>query len=138
MAKLKNRDKRKKIAARQRNQDRQKRRDAGEFIKEFSGYTQISLKEETDDAAIKAGVIKIGDWLTNGYQIFKHERYFLIDVLMTKSDPSFTPAEMAWVTKDKLYRTDIVEVARKMAEEMTAGHNPKTIDFDNSYIRIFA
>lgn len=62
----------------------------------------------------------------------------MIDVLMTKFDPSFTPAEMAWVTKDKIYRTDIVEVARKMADEMTAGHDPETIDFDNSYIRIFA
>ena len=138
MAKLKNRDKRKKIAARQRNQERQQKIDAGDFVKQFSGYTQISLKEETDDATIKAGVIKVGDWLENGYQIFKHERYFLIDVLMTKFDPTFTPAEMAWVTKDKLYRTDIVEVARQMAEEMTAGHKPETIDFDNSYIRIFA
>ena len=133
-----NRTKRKKIATRQRNQVKQKRRDAGEFIKEFDGYTQISLKEEADDAAIKAGVIRVGDWLKSGYQIFKHERYFLVEVLMTKFDKDFKPAVMQWVTKDKIYRTDIVEVARQMSEEMTDGHEPETIDFDNSYIRIFA
>ena len=138
MAKAKNRDKRKKMQTRKQNQVKQQRVDAGDFIKQFEGYTQISLKEETDDAAIKSGVIKVGDWLRKGFQIFKHDRYFLVEVLMTKFDKSIKPAELAWVTKDKLYRGDIVEVARQMAEEMTDGHDAESIDFDNSYIRIFA
>lgn len=136
MAKLKNRTKRKAVKAKQQNQAKQQRRDDGDFIKEFDGYMQISFKEETSDAAIKAGVIRRDDWLTSAYQIFKHHRYYLVEVVMKKFDPSFDDAELAWVTKDKLYRSDIVEIARQMAEEMSEGHDD--IDYDNSYIRIFA
>lgn len=138
MAKIKNRTKRKAVKTKQINQARQQRRDDGDFIKEFDGYMQISFKEETSDAAIKAGVIRCDDWLKSAYQIFKHPRYYLVEVLMKKFDPSFKPAELAWVTKDKLHRSDIVEVARQMSEEMSEGHDPEGIDYDNSYIRIFA
>lgn len=136
MAKVKNRDKRKKARIKKSNQEKQAKYEAGDFVHEFKGYTQISFKKETDDDAIKAGVIKVGDWRDKGFQIFKHDRYFLVKVYIVKFDRSIKPAELEWVTKDKLYRTDIVEVARQMAEEMTEGHDG--IDYDNSWIRISA
>lgn len=136
MAKLKNRDKRKKVKVKKQNQTKQKRREAGDFIKEFTGYMQLSFKEETDDETIRRNVVRCEDWLKDSYQIFKKDRFYLVEVLLRKFDKSFEPAELAWATRDKLWRTDLVEVARQMAEEMAEDHDD--VDFDNSYIRIFA
>ncbi len=136
MPKLKNRDKRKAAKVKKRNQAKQQKREAGEFVKEFTGYMQLSFKEETDDETIRKNVILCGDWLKNSYQIFKHDRYYLVEVLLRKFDETLKPAELGWATKDKLFREDIVEVARQMAEELAEGEND--VDFDSSYIRISA
>ena len=136
MAKIKNRDKRKAAKVKKRNQAKQQKREAGEFVKEFTGYMQLSFKEETDDETIRKNVIRCGDWLKNSYQIFKYDRYYLVEVLLRKLDETVKPAELGWATKDKLFREDIVEVARQMAEELAEGEDD--VDFDNSYIRISA
>ena len=136
MAKTKNRDRRKKQTQRKRNQAVQQKRDAGDFIKEFKGYMQLSFKEETDDETIRKNVIRCDDWLKNSYQIFKHDRHYLVEVLLRKFDKDFEPAELSWATESKIHRTDIVELARQMAEELAEGHDD--VDFDNSYIRISA
>jgi len=136
MAKLKNRDKRKKATQRNQNQAKQKRRDAGDFVKEFTGYMQLSFKEETDDETIRRNVIRCDDWLKNSYQIFKKNRFYLVEVLLRKFDESLEPAELGWETESKIYREDIVELARQMAEEMAEGHDG--VDYDHSYIRISA
>lgn len=136
MAKAKNRASRKKAAVKKANQVKQQKREAGEFVKEFTGYMQLSFKEETDDETIRKNVIRCGDWLKNSYQIFKHDRYYLVEVLLRKFDKDTAPAELGWATKDKLFREDIVEIARQMAEELAEGEDD--VDFDNSFIRIYA
>jgi len=135
MAKIKARDKRKKAAAKKQNQAREQRRQDGEFVKSFSGYMQISLKEETSDEAIIKGVKRCGDWLKSSRSIFKHPRRYLLSILMNKNDKSITPAEMEVVTPI-IPKEYIVDVARDMAEELTAGESD--IDYETSYIRIFA
>lgn len=135
MAKVKARDKRKKAAIKKQNQAREQRRQNGEFVKSFSGYMQISLREETTDEAILAGVKRCGDWLKSSRSIFKHQRRYLLSVLISKNDKSITPAEMEVVTPI-IPKEYIVDVARDMAEELTSGESD--IDYNNSYIRIFA
>ncbi len=136
MAKLKNRNKRKAVKVKKQNQAVQQKREAGDFVKEFKGYMQLSFKEETDDETIRKNVIRCDDWLKNSYQIFKHDRHYLVEVLLRKFDEGFEPAELSWVTESKIHRTDIVELARQMAEELAEGHDD--VDYDNSHIRISA
>ena len=136
MAKLKNRAARKKQTERKRNQEKQQKREAGEFIKEFSGYMQLNLKHETDDETIRKSVIRCDDWLKRSFQIFKHERKYYVEITMFKHDESFDPAVMGVETVDKIHREDIVTVAGGIADELSVGH--EDIDFDKSYIRIYA
>ena len=136
MAKLKNRNKRKAVKVKKQNQAVRQKREAGDFVKEFKGYMQLSFKEETDDETIRKNVIRCDDWLKNSYQIFKHDRHYLVEVLLRKFDEGFEPAELSWVTESKIHRTDIVELARQMAEELAEGHDD--VDYDNSHIRISA
>ncbi|MFT0771252.1 hypothetical protein [Psychrobacter aquimaris] len=136
MPKLKNRDKRKAAKVKKRNQAKQKKREAGEFIKEFTGYMQLSFKEETDDETIRKNVIRCGDWLKNSYQIFKNPRRYLVGVKLFKFDKSITPAEFEWATETEIAKENIVDLAARMADEMANGHDD--VDFDNSFIRIYA
>lgn len=136
MAKIKNRDRRKKQTQRKRNQERQKNIDAGEFIKSFTGYMQISFKNETDEKTIRENVIRCDDWLKNSYQIFKHPRRYLVGVKLFKFDKSIKPAELEWATETEIAKENIVDLAARMADEMANGHDD--VDFDNSFIRIYA
>lgn len=136
MAKTKNRDKRKKQAQRKANQERQQKVDAGEFVKSFSGYMQLSFKRETDDETIRKNVIRCDDWLKNSYQIFKNPRRYLVGVKLFKFDKSIEPAELEWSTETEIAKENIVDLAAKMADEMAEGHDD--VDFDNSFIRIYA
>lgn len=136
MAKVKNRDRRKLSKQRKQNQTKQKKRESGQFIKEFKGYMQISFKVETDDETIRKNVIRCDDWLKNAYQIFKKPRRYLIGVTLLKHDKEYMPAEMIWETETEIARENIVDLASAMADEMSAGHDD--IDFDNSYTRIYA
>ncbi|KRU23263.1 hypothetical protein [Psychrobacter piscatorii] len=136
MPKLKNRDKRKAAKVKKRNQAKQQKREAGEFIKEFTGYMQLSFKEETDDETIRKNVIRCGDWLKNSYQIFKNPRRYLVGVKLFKFDKSIEPAELEWATETEIAKENIVDLAAQMADKMSKGHDD--VDFDNSYIRIYA
>ena len=136
MAKIKNRDRRKKQAQRKRNQERQQNIDAGEFIKSFTGYMQISFKNETDEKTIRENVIRCDDWLKNSYQIFKHPRRYLVGAKLFKFDKSVEPAELEWATETEIAKENIVDLAARMADEMANGHDD--VDFDNSFIRIYA
>ena len=136
MAKPKNRDRRKKQTQRKRNQERQQNIDAGEFIKSFTGYMQISFKNETDEKTIRENVIRCDDWLKNSYQIFKNPRRYLVGVKLFKFDKSIKPAELEWATETEIAKENIVDLAARMADEMANGHDD--VDFDNSFIRIYA
>lgn len=136
MAKVKNRDKRKKQVQRQRNQRRQQYIDTGKFVPVFSGYMQLNLKHETDDEAIRRGVKRSGDWFTKSYQIFKHERKYYVEITMFKRDSEYLPAVMGVETTHKIAKEDVVTVAGAIADELSAGHTD--IDFDKSFVRIYA
>lgn len=136
MAKTKNRDKRKKAAIKKANQTRQQKIDDGEFTPVFSGYMQLNLKHETDDETIRKNVIRCGDWLKNSYQIFKHERKYYVEITMFKRDSEYLPAVMGVETTHKIAKEDVVTVAGAIADELSAGHTD--IDFDRSYVRIYA
>ncbi|MGA6101784.1 hypothetical protein ACPESL_06325 [Psychrobacter pocilloporae] len=136
MAKAKNRDKRKKAAIKKANQSRQQKIDDGEFTPVFSGYMQLNLKHETDDETIRKNVIRRRDWLTNSYQIFKHERKYYVEITMFKRDSEYLPAVMGVETTHKIAKEDVVTVAGAIADELSAGHTD--IDFDRSYVRIYA
>lgn len=136
MAKLKNRDKRKKLAQKKLNQRRQQHMDAGKFVASFNGYMQLNLKHETDDETIRKSVIRRGDWLTKSYQIFKNPRRYLVAVKLFKLDKNIEPAELEWATDTEIAKENIVDLAARMADEMAAGHDD--VDFNNSFIRIFA
>lgn len=136
MAKPKNRDKRKKQTQRKRNQAVQQKREAGDFVKEFKGYMQISFKRETDEKTIRENVIRCDDWLKSSYQIFKNPRRYLVGVKLFKFDKSIKPAELEWATETKIAKENIVDLAARMADEMANGHDD--VDFDNSFIRIYA
>lgn len=136
MAKAKNRDKRKKAQAKKVNQASQNKRDAGEFVKSFEGYMQLTFKRETDDETIRKNVIRCDDWLKNSYQIFKNPRRYLVGVKLFKFDKSIKPAELEWATETEIAKENIVDLAARMADEMAEGHDD--VDLDNSYIRIYA
>lgn len=136
MAKIKNRDKRKKQTQRKSNQARQQKIDDGEFVKSFTGYMQLSFKRETDEKTIRENVIRCDDWLKNSYQIFKNPRRYLVGVKLFKFDKSIKPAELEWATKTAIAKENIVDLAARMADEMANGHDD--VDFDNSFIRIYA
>lgn len=136
MPKLKNRDKRKKLAQRKRNQAVQQKCDDGEFVKSFTGYMQLTFKRETDDETIRKNVIRCDDWLKNSYQIFKNPRRYLVGVKLFKFDKNIEPAELEWATETEIAKENIVDLAAQMADKMSKGHDD--VDFDNSYIRIYA
>ncbi len=136
MAKIKNRDKRKKQQQRKSNLAKQQKIDAGEFVKSFTGYIQISFKRETDDETLRKNVIRRDDWFKNSYQIFKNPRRYLVGVTLFKFDKEYLPAELTWATETEIAKESIVDLAAKMADEMAEGHDD--VDFDNSYIRIYA
>jgi|TARA_R110002020_G_scaffold474563_1_gene706284 hypothetical protein len=136
MPKPKNRDKRKKLAQRKRNQAVQQKRDDGAFVKSFTGYMQLTFKRETDDETIRKNVIRCDDWLKNSYQIFKNPRRYLVGVKLFKFDKSIEPAELEWATETEIAKENIVDLAAQMADKMSKGHDD--VDFDNSYIRIYA
>lgn len=136
MAKPKNRDRRKKQTQRKRNQAVQQKREAGDFVKEFKGYMQISFKRETDEKTIRENVIRCDDWLKSSYQIFKNPRRYLVGVKLFKFDKSIKPAELEWATETEIAKENIVDLAARMADEMANGHDD--VDFDNSFIRIYA
>lgn len=136
MPKPKNRDKRKKLAQRKRNQAVQQKRDDGKFVKSFTGYMQLTFKRETDDETIRKNVIRCDDWLKNSYQIFKNPRRYLVGVKLFKFDTSIEPAELEWATETEIAKENIVDLAAQMADKMSKGHDD--VDFDNSYIRIYA
>jgi hypothetical protein len=136
MAKPKNRNKRKAVKQRKANQARQQKRDNGEFVKSFDGYMQLSFKRETDDETIRKNVIRRDDWLKNSYQIFKNPRRYLVGVTLFKFDKSIEPAELEWATETEIAKENIVDLAASMADEMADGHDD--VDFDNSFIRIYA
>ncbi|MGP5518051.1 hypothetical protein ACTXNA_07385 [Psychrobacter celer] len=136
MPKPKNRDKRKKLAQRKRNQAVQQKRNDGAFVKSFTGYMQLTFKRETDDETIRKNVIRCDDWLKNSYQIFKNPRRYLVGVKLFKFDKSIEPAELEWATETEIAKENIVDLAAQMADKMSKGHDD--VDFDNSYIRIYA
>ncbi len=136
MPKPKNRDKRKKLAQCKRNQAVQQKRNDGEFVKSFTGYMQLTFKRETDDETIRKNVIRCDDWLKNSYQIFKNPRRYLVGVKLFKFDKSIEPAELEWATETEIAKENIVDLAAQMADKMSKGHDD--VDFDNSYIRIYA
>ena len=136
MAKPKNRNKRKAVKQRKANQAVQQKRDDGKFVKSFTGYMQLTFKRETDDETIRKNVIRCDDWLKNSYQIFKNPRRYLVGVTLFKFDKDFKPAELEWATKTEIAKENIVDLAASMADEMADGHDD--VDFDNSYIRIYA
>ncbi|WP_299329699.1 hypothetical protein [uncultured Psychrobacter sp.] len=136
MAKPKNRNKRKAVKKRKCNQAKEQRRNNGEFVKSFSGYMQLTFKRETDDETIRKNVIRCDDWLKNSYQIFKNPRRYLVGVKLFKFDKSIDPAELEWATETEIAKENIVDLAARMADEMADGHDD--VDFDNSYIRIYA
>ena len=136
MAKLKNRTKRKAVKTKQQNQASQQKREAGKFMPVFSGYMQLNLKHETDDETIRKNVIRRGDWLTSSYQIFKHDRQYYVEVTLFKHDSDYLPAVMGVETTHKIHRHDVVTVAGALADELADGHTD--IDFDKSYVRIYA
>ncbi len=136
MPKPKNRDKRKKLAQRKRNQAVQQKRDDCKFVKSFTGYMQLTFKRETDDETIRKNVIRCDDWLKNSYQIFKNPRRYLVGVKLFKFDKSIEPAELEWATETEIAKENIVDLAAQMADKMSKGHDD--VDFDNSYIRIYA
>ena len=131
-----NRFKRKKAQQKKVNQVRQQKVDAGEFVKSFTGYMQLSFKRETDEKTIRENVIRCDDWLKNSYQIFKNPRRYLIGVKLFKFDKSIEPAELEWATETEIAKENIVDLAAQMADKITKGHDD--VDFDNSYIRIYA
>lgn len=136
MAKTKNRDKRKRQVQRQRNQRRQQKINDGKFVPVFNGYMQLNLKHETDDETIRSSVIRRDDWLKKSYQIFKHDRKYYVEITMFKRDSEYLPAVMGVETTHKIQKEDVVTVAGGIADELSAGHTD--IDFDKSFVRIFA
>lgn len=136
MAKPKNRDKRKAAKVKKQNQERQQKIDTGEFVKSFEGYMQLTFKRETDDETIRKNVIRCDDWLKNSYQIFKNPRRYLVGIKLFKFDKSIEPAELEWATETEIAKENIVDLAAQMADKMSKGHDD--VDFDNSYIRIYA
>lgn len=134
MAKLKNRSKRKKVAVKASNVARQVKADNNEFVKQFTGYMQVSLKHETDDETIRRNVIKCGQW-QRAYRIFKHDRRFLVEVTLFKLDPTIKPAIMSMAT-EVIEREYVAGVADTIIDELKAGHDD--INFDKSYARIYA
>ncbi len=136
MSKIKNRNRRKKKTQRKSNQARQQKIDDGEFVKSFTGYMQLSFKRETDEKTIRENVIRCDDWLKNSYQIFKNPRRYLVGVKLFKFDKSIKPAELEWATETEIAKENIVDLASRMADEMANGHDD--VDFDNSFIRIYA
>ncbi|MDN5565905.1 MAG: hypothetical protein L0G25_03805 [Psychrobacter sp.] len=134
MAKLKNRTKRKAVNQKQSNQASQHERDAGEFVKLFSGFMQVSLKEETDDETIIKNVKRCADWLKNNYQIFKHDCRFYVEVILFKTDPAIKPAIMGMET-DVIEREYVSGMADVIIDELKKEHDD--INFDKSYTRIY-
>ena len=136
MPKLKNREKRKAAKVKKRNQAKQQKHDDGKFVKSFTGYMQLTFKRETDDETIRKNVIRCDDWLKNSYQIFKNPRRYLVGVKLFKFDKNIEPAELEWATETEIAKENIVDLAAQMADKMSKGHDD--VDFDNSYIRIYA
>lgn len=135
MAKLKARDKRKKIAAKKVNVERS---NSDEWQQSFKGYMRISLKEETDDATIMANVISKGDWVRKKYDIFKRERRFLIAVTLFKFDKSIQSAEVEVLTDlmDRVYIYDVAKVFIRELETKEDGTPHEDIDYGSSYAEI--
>lgn len=136
MAKPKNRTKRKAVKVKRSNQAVDTKRKQGDFVKSFTGYMQLSLKNEDDEKVIRKNVIRKDDWRTKTYQAFKRVRRYCIEVTLFKIDESIEPAITSVIPDEKISREDIPTVADIYAQEMSAGHDD--INYDKSYIRIFA
>ena len=135
MSKPKARDKRKKAAVKKANVARS---NSTEWQPSFKGYMRISLKKETDKATILANVIHRGDWIRKTYDIFKHERRFLIKIKLIKFDRTIKPAEFEVLTP-LMSRLHIYDVAESLIAELSTkedGTEDTEIDYGVSYVDI--
>ena len=135
MSKPKARDKRKKAAIKKANVARSNN---AEWQPSFKGYMRISLKKETDKATILANVIHRGDWIRKTYDIFKHERRFLIKIKLIKFDRTIKPAEFEVLTP-LMSRLHIYDVAESLIAELSTkddGTEDTDIDYAVSYVDI--
>ncbi len=134
MAKTKNRCKRKKAKIAASNKILQEKFENDDFVRQFTGYMQVSLKNETDDETIRRNVIRRGQW-QKAYRIFKHDRKFYVEVTLFKTNPAIKPAIMGMET-DVIEREYIAGVADLIINELKEGHDD--INYDLSYARIYA
>ena len=135
MSKIKARDKRKKAAIKKSNVARSNNT---EWQPSFKGYMRISLKKETDKATILANVIHRGDWIRKTYDIFKHERRFLVKIKLIKFDRTIKPAEFEVLTP-LMSRLHIYDVAESLIAELSTkddGTEDTEIDYGVSYVDI--